>query len=179
MPVSRESEATVSNVEPVARREVEAQVDLHERALKAFIGTIADWTDDTLDEPLAADATWNGQKILGHVVSCIYFGYFGWMREMLGLPAVPMPLPKDEREARAHLRTVKSIAVWRELLAAAFPYVRTVAADITDDDLPKEFTSGWGDRFSIDQMFEHATMHLWRHIRQIERDRAAKARAAS
>ncbi|MBX6378540.1 MAG: DinB family protein [Clostridia bacterium] len=164
---------------PAARREVEAQVDLHERALRAFIGTIADWTDETLEEPLAADPTWTGQTVLSHVVGCIYYGYFGWMQAKLGLPPVPMPVPEDEREGYAYFRTIGSIARWRELLAAAFPYVRAVAAGVTDADLTKEFTSGWGDRYSIDQMFEHATMHLWRHVRQIERDRLAKARGTS
>ena len=158
-----------------SRRELQAQTDLHERALREFLQTIEPWTDDSLAQPLAADATWTNRKILGHVVGCIYLPYFDWMLKKLELDPVPRPFSDDREEANRYLQGVDSIARWRQLLEAAVPYVRAVTAQMTDNDLGKEFPCAWGDRYSIDQMFEHATMHLYRHIRQLERDRAVKA----
>lgn len=160
------------------RRGLQAQTDLHERALREFLQTIARWTDDSLTERLAADATWTNQKILGHVVGCIYLPYFDWMLKKLDLNPVPRPFSDDRDEANRYLQAVDSIARWRQLLEAAVPYVRAVTAQMTDDDLGKAFPCAWGERYSVDQMFEHATMHLYRHIRQIERDRAAKGAIA-
>lgn len=160
------------------RNEVEANLDLHEEALRAFLDLIAPWTDESLAEPLAADASWNNAKILGHVAYCIYYPYFGWMAEKLDLAPVASPLPADPSEGMARLRNIATIAGWREILEAAFPFVRGVASQMKDGDLGKDFPGPWGDRWTIEQMFEHATMHLHRHMRQIRRDRAAKGQMA-
>lgn len=146
------------------RNAVEALIDLHHRAVRALLEKMENWTDHTLLHPVKDFG--NVKGILVHVVGCIYEPYFGWMQEKLDFKEiVPSPI------SRAKLKEVDSLEQWKELLRGCIPYVEEATRLMTDPDLEKPFPAPWSanEIYMIEQMFEHAIVHVWRHYRQLER----------
>jgi hypothetical protein len=59
-------------------------------------------------------------------------------------------------------------------LAEAFQFTETVFRDIKDSELEefaetKKIAARWGQVYDIEQMMEHAIVHILRHRRQIEK----------
>jgi uncharacterized damage-inducible protein DinB len=148
-----------------SRNAVMALNDEHERATRYLLSMMENWTDDTLKTPVEG---WlqSVEGILVHVVGCIYEPYFEWMQVKLGVKEiVPSPMP------RSQLNEISGIDAWRKTVADTIPYVRRATEFIVDDDLGKAFPAYWNNNeiYMIEQMFEHAIVHIWRHIRQLER----------
>lgn len=146
------------------RNAIEALVDLHHRAIRELLKKMDNWTDQTLLHPVKDFI--NVKGILVHVVGCIYDPYFGWMQDKLEFAEkVPSPIP------RARLQEIESLDQWRELVAGCIPYVEEATRLMADHDLEKPFPAPWNEKeiYMIEQMFEHAIVHVWRHYRQLER----------
>lgn len=145
------------------RNAVHALVDEHERALRHLMAMMNRWPDDAVDRSVPGFGT--VCDLLIHVVGSI-FVYFGWMREKLELTEkVPPPL---SREA---LNRLHSLEDWKWAVALCLPYCRRATVGVFDDDLGKAFPAPWNEKeiYMMGQMMEHAVVHVWRHVRQLER----------
>lgn len=100
------------------------------------------------------------ETIMNHVVRAGYF-YIKYIRESLSMDISPVENNKFEK---------KEIANELDSVIA-----ETVAIfDGNWDEINEKMTSvyidaGWGVRYNIDQMMEHAIVHALRHRRQIEK----------
>jgi uncharacterized damage-inducible protein DinB len=100
------------------------------------------------------------QTIVSHVISSGH-GYANYIREVFFMPIAPFkkrPLSVDEVSARAE-----------EMLQFT---VQTLEGHWTMEDAEMQsvtIKSRWGTRYDLEQMLEHAIVHVLRHRRQIER----------
>jgi uncharacterized damage-inducible protein DinB len=144
------------------RKAVHALVDEHERALHHLMTMMNRWPDDALDRPVPTFGT--VRDLMVHIVDSL-FAYFGWVREKLELEeSVSAPL---SREALTRLRSPSD---WQRAISLILPYCREAIAGVCDDDLGKAYPASWNDReiYMVEQMLEHAIVHVWRHVRQLE-----------
>ena len=121
----------------------------------AQLVTIAD--PDTPDENCRSV-----QAILGHVVRAGY-NYAVQIANHRGAS-----LPRHEIILR------DTVGVYREDLDKMFAFNEEVFKDIKDEELEEHDNSrkvhvSWGQAYDIEQLMEHAIVHILRHRRQIER----------
>lgn len=102
------------------------------------------------------------QSILSHVVSSGY-SYGGYIRKLKKI--------KDDRPGK-----VVRIAVedYRDDLERLMAYTNETFDTIEDHELEefdedKKIKTTWGQVYDIEQMMEHAVVHILRHRRQIEK----------
>jgi hypothetical protein len=79
--------------------------------------------------------------------------------------------PGRQRPAKVVRSTVKD---YMEDLDKAFTYTENIFSEIGDNELEQydnalKIKTGWGQLYDIEQMMEHAIVHVMRHKRQIER----------
>jgi uncharacterized damage-inducible protein DinB len=102
------------------------------------------------------------QTILAHVVSsgysyCVYIRY--------------LKDPSAQRPPRTHRETAQEYC---NDLDAVLKYTDETFAEIYDDELEvfesdKKMHTSWQQEYDIEQIMEHAIVHILRHRRQIER----------
>ena len=144
------------------RNAVQALVEEHERALHHLMTMMNRWPEDALDRPVTDFGT--VRNLLVHIVESM-FTYFQWVREKLELGEnVSPPL------AREALSRLSSPREWERVLSLSLPYCREATAGVCDDDLGRAFPASWNEReiYMVEQMLEHAIVHVWRHVRQLE-----------
>jgi uncharacterized damage-inducible protein DinB len=145
---------------------VGALLDEYERALKDLKLVLKDITPSELvtivDAETQDDDCRSIQTILAHVVRAGY-GYAIEVRNKQG--------EKLERPDRAYLESAEAFAnaldkmfAFNVLLFKDYPNLT-----IEELDNDKKILVAWGQTFDIDQLFEHAIVHILRHRRQIER----------
>jgi uncharacterized damage-inducible protein DinB len=140
-----------------------ALLDLYEQAISNLNKTIENIPDHrTTDENCRSI-----QTILSHVVHSGY-GYATYIHNSKGY-TVKRP------EKTFHT----SIMKYSEDLVNVFSYTENIFKEINDDELEQtddslKIKSGWGQLYDIEQMMEHAIVHVLRHNRQIERIKHAK-----
>jgi uncharacterized damage-inducible protein DinB len=145
---------------------VGALLDEYERALEELHRTISDISDVELcaivDVRTDDEDCRSVQTILAHVVRSTFVYAVNIRRLTGGQGEFP------ERKFRT------SIHQFREDLREGFWYTVEAFSAIGDrqieehDDSRKILTT-WGQRYDIEQMMEHAIVHILRHRRQIER----------
>lgn len=102
------------------------------------------------------------QNVLAHVV-CSGFNYTIYMENWLGA--------QQARRERLYFNTA---AEYVEQLNAMFQYCETFfinhpLLDIETSDNTKKILVNWGQTYDVEQLMEHAIVHILRHRRQIER----------
>lgn len=148
----------------ISRTEVIALLDEHERAMNYLVDFLEKKEDPYLERKLPHDPETSFREILCHVVGSAYYGYFVWIQDVLGWEIIPPPIEKDKVKGEHNLCTLI------RLLNESTPYARVVLENLTNDDLyPTIYEAYWKDKYTIDQMLEHAIVHVWRHIRQLEK----------
>ena len=143
-----------------------ALLDEYERAIAELKELISGLDNSDLIitiDPFTADENCRSvQTILSHVV-CSGFNYAVAIRKL-----------KDEiidyREPVFH----ETINMYHDDLQHMFNYTVDSLQHFTDQqfeehDNTKKITSRWGQIYDIEQMMEHAIVHILRHRRQIER----------
>ncbi len=143
-----------------------AILDEYERAiaaLKVCIGDIRDADWSAIVDPDTADENCRSmQTIMTHVVSSAY-SYATYIGQSKG-----QDVERPERQFR------QSAGAYARDLDDAFAFTVAVFATIDDSELER-FEEGhkihtrWGQAYDIEQMMEHAIVHILRHRRQIER----------
>ncbi len=102
------------------------------------------------------------QTILSHVVSSGY-SYAGYIRKLKKIA--------DNRPGKA-LRV--SVSEYRDDLENLVAYTNQTFETIDDNELEefdekKKIKTSWGQVYDIEQMMEHAVVHVLRHRRQVEK----------
>ncbi|WP_436488542.1 DinB family protein [Chitinophaga sp. ARDCPP14] len=143
-----------------------ALLDEYERAiseLKEVIRTIPDHALTVITDPHTADENCRSvQTILSHVVSS-GFGYATSIHNLRG-PQLTRPAKTFHLTVNAYLEDLTQVFIFTEKIFAAF---KDDELEQMDDAL--KIKAGWGQVYDIEQMAEHAIVHVLRHRRQIER----------
>jgi len=143
-----------------------ALLDEYERALKELKEVISDVSESDLVQIVDSNADRKEcssiQSILSHVVQSGYT-YVIMTRKWLG----------EELEYRNAIALV-SIDEYIESLDAMFAYNEKLFEDhpqiqMIEHKPDKKILARWGQIYDVDQLYEHAIMHVLRHRRQIEK----------
>jgi len=102
------------------------------------------------------------QTILTHVVSSGY-GYATTIRAHLG-ESIERPPKVALENSQAYIESLSAMFKFNEQLFIDYPKIQ-----LEETDPEKKMLTTWGQRFDVDQLIEHAIMHILRHRRQIER----------
>jgi uncharacterized damage-inducible protein DinB len=143
-----------------------AILDEYERSITDLETVISDITDTQL--PVIVDAqTYDDdcrsvQTVLAHVVHSGY-GYATGIWNLKGVDKV--------RPAKTPRTTIQEYIAD---LDAMFAYTENILTQFRDDELEQidddyKIKAGWGKYYDIEQMMEHAIVHILRHRRQLEK----------
>ncbi|WP_367393125.1 DinB family protein [Lewinella sp. LCG006] len=145
---------------------VGALLDEYELAVQALQKLIATVTNDQLVsivDPDTDDLDCRSiQTILTHVVRAGY-GY-----------AIAIRKYKGEELAYWERKTHSTISAYQQDLERMFAYNEQLFADypnlqLEEYDPDKKIKVTWGQHYDVEQLMEHAIVHILRHRRQIER----------
>lgn len=137
-------------------------MDEYERAafeLKSIVKSVGE-TDYTRIVEGESEHCHSIQVIMNHVVRAGY-GYSKYIRDALAINALPV---EDRQIPQAEIggEIDKMLAYTAEIFE--------VERQITDEEIENVFfKTRWEITYNIDQLFEHAIVHILRHRRQIEK----------
>jgi uncharacterized damage-inducible protein DinB len=143
---------------------VGAMMDEYERAageLVAILGGLDDAAWEQLRDAETSDPDCRTiQTVMRHVVRA-GFGYANYIRAALGIP---------EGRAGAELVTSGEVAGEVEAMLAYMAETLDGRWTMSDDEITAvKMTVRWGPTYDLEQLLEHAIVHVLRHRRQIER----------
>ena len=141
-----------------------ALLDEYERALGALgalLGTISDSAFAlTRDRATRDDDCRSVQSVVAHVISSGY-GYADMIRSAIGADSTHPAVGLSSR------------ATSRDELAALIPYMEGTLRDrwamSYEEMAALHMQARWGPTYDLEQLLEHAIVHVLRHRRQIER----------
>lgn len=145
---------------------VGALLDIYEQAISSLKNIIEDIPDNALtiiiDTKTTDENCKSIQSILSHVVS----SGFGYATSIHNLKGNTIKRP----DKTFHL-TIKEYV---EDLTNVFKYTEDIFKEIKDNELEQfdnslKIKTAWGQWYDIEQMTEHAIVHILRHKRQIEK----------
>ncbi|KAF2081989.1 DinB family protein [Flavobacterium sharifuzzamanii] len=136
-----------------------AVLDEYERAILDLSKTISSFSDTALTATINDVSI---QSILSHVVRSGY-AYALYIQKLLG-----------EQNNIPDLVYRKTVSEYQNDLTAFFIFTENVLKNFSDNQLEecddeKKITTSWGQVYDIEQMMEHAIVHILRHRRQIEK----------
>jgi uncharacterized damage-inducible protein DinB len=143
-----------------------AILDEYERAIEELISVLKTVSTSELvaivDRETKDEDCRSIQTILTHVVRSGY-GYAIYVRQHEG-----------EKIGFMEGKSLKSIEEYTEALLQMFAYNAQLFEDypnlvFEELDNDKKILTRWGQLFDVEQLFEHAIVHILRHRRQIER----------
>jgi hypothetical protein len=146
------------------RGAVGAMMDEYERAaleLKSLLETISEEDFTCIADPDTTDERCRSiQTVTSHVVGA-GFGYANYIREQFSMNFEPIPPAIFSRNEIG------------EKIAAMLDYtVETLDGrwEMTDEEIGRvKINSRWGPAYDLEQLLEHAIVHILRHRRQIEK----------
>ena len=148
------------------RSEVEAVLSEYRNviiALQEMIDDVSYTNLTTVVDSSGTDTNYHSiQTILTHVVSSGY-SYVGYIRKLKKVP--------DNSPGKV----LKISAIeYHNALDHLIAYTNETFIDIKDDELEefdekRKIKTAWGQVYDIEQMMEHAVVHVLRHRRQIEK----------
>jgi len=151
---------------PYRQGAVGALLDLYERAIADLQETIADISDEELitivDSKTSNPKCRSVQTIISHVVSSGYGD------------VVDIKLLNGQKIEYPDSILRMTINDYKRDLDDLFIFILDTFKNIQDTDLEqfdndKKIKTYWGQVYDIEQMTEHAIVHVLRHRRQIER----------
>lgn len=101
------------------------------------------------------------QTVLTHVVSSGY-GYTVYMEKHMGM-STERPERKAFTEVAPYIEQLNNVYEYCENFFKHHPDIV-----IEENDPAKKIWTNWGQQYDIDQLMEHAIVHILRHRRQIE-----------
>ena len=143
-----------------------ALLDEYEKSIRELQATLSPISNEeliTVADPATEDPDCRSiQTIMGHVVRAGY-GYAIEIRRAQG----------EELDFRAS-ELLGSIAAFQDALDQMFAYNEQTFRDYPELELEqydpaKKLLVKWGQRYDVEQLLEHAIVHILRHRRQIER----------
>ncbi|MCC6282094.1 MAG: DinB family protein [Saprospiraceae bacterium] len=143
-----------------------ALLDEYERAISHLKAVIKDLNPDqltTIVDPETNDPDCKSiQTILTHVVRSGY-GYAIVVRKHLGEDIDYLERVKL-KSSEAYQLALTEMFAYNEKLFQDYP---NLVLEEYDDQ--KKILVRWGQKYDVEQLFEHAIVHIMRHRRQIER----------
>ena len=145
---------------------VGALLNIYEQAILDLQKTIEDIPDESLmlimDSQTPDENCKTIQLILSHVIHSGY-GYATSIHNLKGDNAVC--------PGKTYHETVKK---YSEELFEVFVFTQNIFKDIEDDELEQfdnslKIKTSWGQWYDIEQLTEHAIVHILRHKRQIDK----------
>ena len=141
-----------------------ALMDEYERAavdLKNLIGQISETDSEKIMDSTTKDEDCRSvQTIVSHVINSGY-GYANYIREWFSIPQKSLARRLyQQNEFSTELD--KMLSYTSEALEGKWEY--------SDDEIMKvKIISRWGPEYDLEQLLEHAIVHILRHRRQIEK----------
>lgn len=149
-----------------------ALLDEYERSIQELKEVISDLTSFELTkivDPETNDEDCRSiQTILTHVVESGYT-YVVETRKSLG-ESVNYLRKSLLSSGNEYAEALDDMFAYNEKLFEDYPNIK-----LEEYDTSKKFTVRWGQKYDVEQMFEHAIVHILRHRRQIERFRIKMA----
>lgn len=144
---------------------VTALLEVYERAIKELQHSIATIPNKELAatiDPHTSDLNCKSiQNILAHVVGSA-FSYAIYIRESMD-HAVPRPGLEHRDTATEYIRDLDEVILFtKDTFNTIYDY------SLEKFDYPDKIKTKWGQSYDIEQMMEHAIVHVLRHRRQIE-----------
>lgn len=141
-------------------------LDEYERAISDLQRVIAKIPDQELTIVVDANTTDENCRTFQAILSHVIHSGFGYATSIHNHVRSPI-----QRPAKAFHTTTKAYV---EDLVNLFSYTEDVLSQVKESDLEQfddslKIKTGWGQSYDIDQMMEHAIVHVLRHRRQIER----------
>lgn len=143
------------------------------RELQSVIGNVQNIQLTEIIDPLTENPDCKSiQTVLAHVVASGY-SYCVYIRNLKD--------PSAQRPLRINRETVQEYC---KDLDAVLHYTDETFAKIFDDELEvfesdKKMHTSWQQEYDIEQLMEHAIVHILRHRRQIERFKTLLSKASS
>jgi hypothetical protein len=143
-----------------------ALLDEYEKAVREIMLTIEDLTEQEMKQIVDKEThdpdCVSIQTILGHVIRAGY-NYVVTIRKNLGeqIEYTSTPVFETVEEYRIELGKMFE---FNEKFFEDYPDIKL--EEFEDD---KKIKVRWGQKYDVEQLFEHAIVHLLRHRRQIER----------
>jgi hypothetical protein len=141
-----------------------AVMDEYERAAAEFITLIGNISDSDfvkiVDTETSDEDCRSVQTIVSHVTNS-GFGYANYIRDWY---SIPKNSPERKLLSRNEFssRFDKMLVYTSETLEGKWEY--------SDDDIQKvKIDVRWGPQYDLEQLLEHAIVHILRHRRQIEK----------
>ncbi|MDB5277778.1 MAG: hypothetical protein JWR61_2733 [Ferruginibacter sp.] len=150
------------NIKQAAIKAILGEYQKAVNALRELIMPLDSLTLTTIVDAGTTDANCRSiQTILAHVVHSGY-GYAVYIRKHKNFPG-------NRPEKKLRFTAVE----YKSDLGKLLQFTDSTFGEITDDELEemnneKKLLTGWGQRYDIEQMMEHAIVHVLRHRRQIE-----------
>ncbi len=143
-----------------------ALLDEYEKALNELLETVKPISQETLTrifDPETKDPNCVSiQSILSHVIKAGY-NYAVVIRKSLG-----------EQVAYQEIRILNTVSQYEAEIKKMFAFNEALFRDypnleLEQYDSAKKFTVTWGQQYDVEQILEHAIVHILRHRRQIEK----------
>lgn len=152
--------------QPKLKGNVQALLDEYKKVIGELLEVIKVINDETLPnivDPLTDDPDCKSiQKILTHVVQA-GFNYTVYFENYIGNKTSFFSL-SDNVSVKEYIEQLYQMYVYCENFFKKNPTLEIIEKDPTKKILVK-----WGQQFDIEQLMEHAIVHILRHRRQIEK----------
>ncbi|MGK2861529.1 MAG: DinB family protein [Chitinophagaceae bacterium] len=145
---------------------VGALLDIYEEAIAHLKKMIEDFPDDELTIIINPNTTDENCKSLQAILSHVVHAGFGYATSIHNLTGHNL-----ERPSKTFHLTIQK---YSEDLNRVFAFTETIFKEIVDSELEQyentlKIKTGWGQLYDIEQLTEHAIVHILRHSRQIEK----------
>ncbi len=145
---------------------VGALLDEYEKSIKELNSVIEPISDSDLavivDHETKDKDCRSIQTILTHVVRAGY-GYATYIRRHNG-EDIPFLKPEHLTSTSQYANAINEMFLFTEKVFDDYP---KMSIEVYDQD--KKILVGWGQYYDVEQLMEHAIVHILRHRRQIER----------
>ena len=143
---------------------VGAMMDEYERAAAEFRSRVAGLTEEQytriMDAETDDDCCRSAQTIMSHVVAAGY-GYADYIRK-----AFSMTIDSPERRLLEHAESLEEMD---SMLAYTVATLDDKWEMPEDEITAVSITVHWGPTYDLEQLLEHAIVHILRHRRQIDK----------
>ncbi len=143
-----------------------ALLDVYENAIADFKETIQDIPDNVLPIILDPHTTNESCRSIQTILTHVVYAGFGY--------ANTIHRSKGGTVARVAITTHDTVTQYLADLTDVFAYTESVFQLLTEDELRQpddalKMLTGWGQWYDVEQLTEHAIVHILRHRRQIEK----------
>ncbi|MEH6765769.1 MAG: DinB family protein [Aequorivita antarctica] len=151
---------------PKKQNAVNALLDEYRKAVHELQSVIVNLQNDNLSkivDPLTENPDCKSiQTILAHVVSSGY-SYCVYIRNLKD-PSAQRPLRINRETAQEYCNDLDAVLHYTD---DTFAQIFDVELEVFESD--KKMHTSWQQEYDIEQLMEHAIVHILRHRRQIER----------